>query len=394
MAVNPAIFDEIVSRFGTNCAKWDGMAETMGKDMLALSVADMDLRTPQAVIDKMTEMAQHGIYGYTDPFASYYQAVQRWVDSAYGWSVPEEWIVFCPRIVQAVSLVVQQFTEKGDRILIHTPAYQPIAKTVTLNERLLVESPLLREQGKYVIDFEDMEQRMREGVKLVLLCSPHNPIGRVWTREELERIAELCCRYDALIVSDDIHADFIHEGHEHTIIAKLSEEVAQRSIICTSPGKTFNLASLEIANIIIPNERLRDHFKMSLQQAGIHNPTFFAIPALEVAYTECDDWLISVRGYIDDNIAFTRSFFAEHFPELSIDKPEGTYLLWVDCTALSAKEEELKRWLEQEARINVSWGTSFGPGGEGFIRLNVATPRALLAEALNRMKRTYPLSKV
>lgn len=386
-------FDKVVSRFGTNCAKWDGMAQSMGSDMIALSVADMDLPAPPMVVDKVAEAARHGIYGYTDPFPPYFEAVRTWLDKAYDWQVEPDWIVFCPRIIQAVSVIIQKFTEIGDQVLIHTPVYQPVAKAVTLNDRILVESPLILTHGRYEIDFEDMERRMREGIKMILLISPHNPVGRVWTRDELERMAELCIRYDALIVSDDIHADFIHEGHEHTVIAKLSEEVANRSIICTSPGKTFNLASLEIANIIIPNDELRGRFKHGLLQAGIHNPTFFSVPALEVAYTSCDEWLTELRAYIKDNIAYARAFIADHMPELAVIGPEGTYLLWIDCTAVSSHEKDLVEWIQEKARVSVSFGSSFGPGGEGFIRVNVATPRHILQEGLERLAAAYPLQR-
>ncbi|WP_098742261.1 MalY/PatB family protein [Paenibacillus sp. EZ-K15] len=386
-------FDKVVSRFGTNSAKWDGMAQSMGSDMIALSVADMDLPAPPMVVDKVAEAARHGIYGYTDPFPPYFEAVRTWLDKAYDWQVEPEWIVFCPRIVQAVSVIIQKFTETGDRILVHTPVYQPVAKAVTLNDRLLVESPLKLADGRYEIDFEDMERRMREGVKMVLLISPHNPVGRVWTKDELEQMAGLCIRYDALIVSDDIHADFIHEGHEHTVIAKLSEEVANRSIICTSPGKTFNLASLEIANIIIPNDELRGVFQQGLLQAGIHNPTFFSVPALEVAYTSCDEWLIELRAYIKDNMDYARTFIADHMPELAVIEPEGTYLLWIDCTAVSCHEKDLVEWIQEKGRVSVSFGSSFGSGGEGFIRVNIATPRHILQEGLERLAAAYPLQR-
>ncbi|GIP26590.1 aminotransferase [Paenibacillus sp. J23TS9] len=384
-------FDQIISRFGTNSAKWDGMAQSLGRDMIALSVADMDLPAPPVVVERITEMAGHGIYGYTDPFPPYFEAVQGWLSKAYDWQVPQEWIVFCPRIVQAVSVIIQKLTEKGDRILVHTPAYQPVAKAVSLNDRQLVQSPLQLVSGRYEIDFEDMERQMSEGVKMVMLVSPHNPTGRVWTIDELKRICELCIKYDALIVSDDIHADFIHAGHEHTVIAKLSDEVADRSIICTSPGKTFNLASLEIANIIIPNGQLRERFREGLQQAGIHNPTFFSVPALEMAYTASDEWLDELRTYITDNIAYTMDFIKAQMPELKVIQPEGTYLLWVDCTACSSDESGLIEWIQEKSRVSVSYGTSFGADGEGYIRLNVAAPRPLLQEALQRMADHYPL---
>ncbi|WMT41593.1 MalY/PatB family protein [Paenibacillus sp. D2_2] len=384
-------FDQVISRFDTNSAKWDGAADTLGRDVIVLSVADMDLQAPPKVVDKIAAMARHGIYGYTDARPPYYTTVQRWLERAYNWIVPEDWIVFCPRIVQAVSIIIERFTKPGDRILMHTPAYQPIANAVEINDRQLVESRLLLRDGKYEIDFDDMEREMKDGIKIVLLISPHNPTGRVWTKQELERIAELCIRYDALIVSDDIHADFIHEGHEHTIIAKLSQQVAERSIICTSPGKTFNLASLEIANIVIPNEQLRERFRHGLRQAGIHNPTFFSVPALEVAYTDCDDWLEELRSYIKGNIAYTKAFFNEHMPELKIIKPEGSFLLWVDCSAYSKNESDLVEWIQNQSLVSVSFGTSFGADGEGFIRLNLGAPRALLQEAFERMAKNYPI---
>ncbi|WP_110933186.1 MalY/PatB family protein [Paenibacillus bouchesdurhonensis] len=386
-------FDEVISRRGTNSAKWDGLLESMGEDMISLSVADMDLKAPPMVVEKIEAAARHGIYGYTDAFSSYYNAVQAWLDRSYHWQVPREWIVFCPRIIQAVSLIIQQFTDEGDAVLIHTPVYQPVAKAVTLNNRVLIESPLTFNQGHYEINFEDMELRMQQGVKIVLLVSPHNPVGRVWTKAELERIGALCIKYDALIVSDDIHADFIHEGHEHTVIAKLSEEMAERSIICTSPGKTFNLASLEISNIIIPNDKVRERFMQGLRQAGIQNPTFFAVPALEIAYTACDEWLRALREYLSGNIAYTKAFIEAHMPELSVVEPEGTYLLWVDCRAVDQAENRLKQWIEQMARVSVSFGCSFGREGEGFIRINIATPRSVLKEALERIAAAYPLKQ-
>lgn len=385
-------FDKAVSRLGTNSAKWDGVVSSLGEDMIVLSVADMDLEAPPQVVSKVKEMAQHGIYGYTDLFPRYYEVVQHWLDKAYRWKVPQDWIVFSPRIIQAVSIMIQKFTEPGDLILMHTPAYQPIASAIELNDRKLVENRLLLKDGRYEIDFDAMEQQMSAGVKMVLLVSPHNPTGRVWTREELERIAELCIKYDALLVSDDIHADFIHEGHEHTIVAKISEQIADRSIICTSPGKTFNLASLEIANIVIPNKQLRERFQHGLRQAGIHNPTFFAPPALEAAYTECDKWLTELTTYIKGNISFTKAYFAEHMPELKIVKTEGTFLLWVDCRSLSKNESDLIEWIQNKSRVSVSFGTSFGTDGEGFIRLNIGAPRALLQEAFERMASQYPIT--
>lgn len=384
-----ALFDKVVNRFNSNSAKWDGTAMNYGEDVIPLSVADMDISAPKLLIDEATKIAEHGIFGYTELFPPYYATVQHWLEQHYHWKVPTDWIVFSPRIVQAVSLIIQDFTAPGDAILIHGPAYQPIANAVVLNGRKLVESPLLLKNYHYEIDFDDMERHMQEGAKVLLLCTPHNPTGRVWTREELEKMAKLCVKYDVLIVSDDIHADFIRPGHEHTVIARLGEDIAQRSIICTSPGKTFNLASIEIANIIIPNDKLREKFQNSLQKSGIHNPTYFAPPLLEIAYTRCNDWLEGLNKYIECNYQYVTAFFKNHFPELNIIEPEGTYLLWIDCRAFSTDERKLKEWLIEKSKVSVSFGSSFGVLGTGFIRLNLAAPKATLEKALQRMKSTY-----
>lgn len=378
-------FDRNISRFGTNCAKWDGAVNTYGPDMISLSVADMDFQVPEPVLAEAEALAKHGIFGYTELNPPYYAAVQRWLSTQYHWDVPTEWIVFSPRIIQAVSLIIQEFTAPGDSIMMHTPAYQPIANAVELNDRRFVGSPLKLINGRYEIDYDHMEQHMKEGIKLLLLCTPHNPTGRVWTSSELARIAELCEKYDVLIVSDDIHADFVRDGHEHTIIAKLNEQTAMRSFICTSPGKTFNLASIEIANIIIPNPEYRQKFQHSLQKAGIHNPTFFAPRLLEAAYTDCEDWLQELRAYIENNLKFVTQYIQEHLPMLTIVEPEGTYLLWIDCRQLAADEEQLKQMF-LKAKVSVSLGGSFGTDGKGFIRLNLATPRDLLEESLKRFQ--------
>lgn len=379
-------FDRSISRLGTNSAKWDGTVSTYGHDVIPLSVADMDFQVPEQVLAEAVDLAKHGIFGYTELNPPYYAAVQHWLSKRYQWDVPVESIVFSPRIIQAVSLIIQEFTALGDSIMMHTPAYQPIAGTVGLNDRKFVGSPLKLINGRYEMDYDHMEKCMKEGIKLLILCSPHNPTGRVWTRIELARMAELCVQYDVLIVSDDIHADFVREGQEHTVIARLNEQVAMRSFICTSPGKTFNLASMEIANIIIPNPMHRQRFQHSLKKAGIHNPIFFAPRLLEVAYTACEDWLQELKDYIEGNLQYVTGFIQEQLPQLTIIEPEGTYLLWVDYRQLTTDEEKLKQ-LFLEARVMVSFGSSFGAEGEGFIRLNLASPRAVLEESLKRIHR-------
>lgn len=383
------IFDQVVDRYGSNSAKWDGTAAAYGQDVIPLSVADMDFKGPQQLIDKAKQAVEAGIFGYTEIYPTYYDTVTSWFKRQYDWSVPAEWVVFCPRIIQAASLIIQDFTKPGDSIMIHTPAYQPLAKVVQLHDRKLVESPLIFSDGRYELDFADMEKKMQAGVKILLLVSPHNPTGRVWTAKELEGIAALCIKYDVLIVSDDIHADFIRAGHRHQVISQLSENIAERCFICTSPGKTFNLASAEIANIVIPNEQLRKKFQNSLQKAGIHNPTLLAPPMLVAAYTECDQWLIQLKAYVENNLQFVTDFITQNFPKLKVVEPEGTYLLWVDCRNLCEDEASLKRWILEQSQVSVSFGSSFGEIGEGFIRINLAAPQATLLTALQRMQRSY-----
>lgn len=377
-------FDRSISRLGTNSAKWDGTVNSYGAEVIPLSVADMDYQVPEQVLLEAVALAKHGIFGYTELNPPYYAAVQHWISKHYQWDVPTEWIVFVPRIIQAVSLIIQEFTAAGDSIMMHTPAYQPIANAAELNGRRFVGSPLKLVNGRYEMDFDHMEKHMKEGIKLLLLCSPHNPTGRVWTRNELAQVVELCVKHDVLIVSDEIHADFIREDQEHTVIAKLNEQAAMRTFVCTSPGKTFNLASMEIANIIIPNPAYRQRFQQSLKKAGIHNPIFFAPRLLEVAYTACEDWLQELKQYLEENLQFVTRYIEERLPMLTIIEPEGTYLLWVDCRQLAADEEKLKDMF-LKAKVMVSFGSSFGAEGAGFIRLNLAAPRAVLEEALNRI---------
>lgn len=383
------LFDKKINRRGTYSAKWDGTASAYGDDVIPLSVADMDIQVAPTLLYKGVQAVQHGVFGYSELDESYYRTVKLWIERRYHWPIDQNWIVFCPRIVQAVSLIIQDFTAVGDTVMIHTPAYQPIAHAVEVNGRRLIESPLILTDHRYEIDFVDMEQKMKSGVKILLLCSPHNPTGRVWTKQELMKIGELCVAYNVLIVSDDIHADFIRDGHEHTIIATLGSDIAQQSIICTSPGKTFNLASMEIANIIIPNDDYRQKFQNSLLKAGIHNPTFLAPFLLKSAYTECDDWLAALLGYIESNISWVESFISQHMPKLHVIPSEGTYVIWVDCRELKMNDEQLKEWLIHSARVSASMGNSFGAEGSGFIRLNVATRQELLREALERIKLAY-----
>lgn len=349
----------------------------------------MDFCAPTEVVNQLVEASKHGIYGYTNIYESYYQAVQEWMKKSYDWEVPREWIVFCPRIIQAVSLIIQNFTEKGDGILIQTPLYSPLKNAIELNDRRVVNNPLMYKDGGYKIDFKDLESKFTSGVKAMILCSPHNPVGRVWDVEELMTLAKLCNRYNVMLISDEVHADFTF-SKSHIPVAKIPDFL-ENVIVCTSPAKTFNLPGLEVSNIIIPNQVLREKFQLNLKQAGIHNPTYFAVPALEQAYSHGENWLLKVKEYIKGNYKYVSGFLAENLPELQVIQSEGTYLMWIDCRNSGFNESDLINWIFVNAKVSVSLGSAFGREGEGFIRLNLATPKGQLEEALDRICKSYPV---
>jgi cystathionine beta-lyase len=382
------MFDEFIDRRKTNSAKLEESIRDTGADnVISLSVADMDFRTTKEIMQAMEEAAKHGIYGYTNLSEKYYYIVQEWMDKRYGWEVDREWIVFCPRIIQAISLAIQNFTDKGDRIVVQTPLYRPLQDTIELNDRTLITSSLQYQKQGYVMDFDDLEEKFASGTKMFILCSPHNPVGRIWNEEELIRLSRLCVKYDVLLISDEVHADFTWEK-SYTPIGKI-EEVREQVIICTSPAKTFNIPGLEISNIIIPNQQLRDKFKHILKQTGFHNPVYFSVPAIEQAYLHGDSWINDVKEYIYKNYIMVHDYITLYFPDLHIMPWEGTYMLWIDYKSTGLSEQDIKNWLYDKAKVTVSLGSSFGKEGEGFFRINIATQRSRLKEALDRMYTHY-----
>ncbi|ASN04287.1 MalY/PatB family protein [Virgibacillus necropolis] len=384
------MFNKFIDRRKTNSAKWEeAMNDTKSDDTIALSVAEMDFRSSPEVVNKMVTAANHGIYGYTNVSESYYKVVQEWMKKSYDWEISEEWIVFCPRIIQAISLIIQNNTDKRDKIVIQTPLYSPLKNAIEINDRTVVANPLLYTNGRYEMNFKDLENKFSSGVKAIILCSPHNPVGRVWNKDELLKLVELCIQYNVLLISDEVHADFTFYK-SHIPVGKVPA-AKNNVIICTSPAKTFNLPGLEVSNIIIPNQMLREKFKYNLKQAGIFNPTYFAIPALEQAYLYGEEWLLAVKKYVLENYNFVKSYIHVNLPNLRVVQSEGTYLMWVDCSELKLNESDLKKWFFKDARVAVSMGYSFGSNGKGFIRLNIATPRKKLEEALDRILSSYPL---
>lgn len=376
-------FDKTIQRRGTNSVKWDLHKDD---DLLHLWVADMDFAAPQAIQDALRQRVEHGVFGYTFGSEDLYRAIIHWTKERYAWSIERNFIVLTPGVVPALGVAIQAFTAPGEKVLIQSPVYAPFFDMVTKNGREVVTNPLIIRNDRYEMDWEDLESKFKQGIRLMILCSPHNPVGRVWTSEELERLGKLCIEYDVIIVSDDIHADIIFSGHVHTPLASLSDDLASRTVTCIAPSKTFNIAGLQASASIIPNELLRKQFTKVLQQQGFYSLNLFASTAMETAYTSCEDWLDDLLVYLEENAQFAYGYIQNEIPEIKAYQPEGTYLLWVDCSNLMLSKEDRLNLLQKKGRIVVEPGEKFGPGGEGFIRLNLGCPRSILKEALIRLR--------
>jgi cystathionine beta-lyase len=382
-------FDEIIDRRNTNSLKYDfAAARGMPDGLLPLWVADMDFRSPPSVLSALHEVAEHGIFGYSMPQDDWFKSSLDWFSANFGFAIEREWIVQSPGVVCALAAAVRAFTKEGDGVLIQRPVYYPFSRAIRLNKRRIVNSPLLLEDGAYRIDFEDFERKLvRERVKLFIFCSPHNPVGRVWRREELERLGAICQRHGCLIVSDEIHCDFVFPGHRHTVFASLSDELADSIVTCTSPSKSFNLAGLQISNIIIRNETLRRKFSDEMQKGGYGESNAFGLAACRAAYESGGDWLRALRDYLCGNLSFLRGFLREELPRVRLTEPEGTYLIWLDFREFGLSADALDAWIVQKAGLWLDGGTMFGEEGAGFQRVNIACPRETLRRALHLIKK-------
>lgn len=380
-------FDQVIDRRNTNSLKYDYAKEFhKPEDLLPLWVADMDFEVPVEVKERLKEVAEFGIYGYTDPKDDYRVCVADWFWRRFGWKADPQWVVSTPGVVFALNLAIRAFTRPGEHILIQPPVYYPFASSIRDNGREVVENCLRYENGRYEMDFADMEQKIVEyGVKMFVLCSPHNPVGRVWTREELERTAEICGRHQVLVVSDEIHCDFTYPGVTHTIFASLSEAARERCVIFTAPSKTFNLAGLQVSNVFIPNEELRRAFTEERRRTGYEEMNIFAPAACQAAYTYGEDWLEELKAYLNENKNFVRQYLEENIPEIRLVEPEGTYLLWLDCSGLGMSDEELENGMVQDAKLWLDRGSMFHALSGQFERVNIACPRAILQQAMEQL---------
>jgi len=384
-------FDKIVDRKGTNSIKWssDWLEKMFGaSDLLSMWVADMDFECPKSVVDALIKRAKHGIYGYSEREDSYFQSIIDWNKRRNNWELKKEWILFTPGVVPALNLLVRTFSFLGDKVIIQNPVYYPFDSAILNNGRHIQYNPLKYENSRYTMDYKDLEEKAKDPrAKLLILCSPHNPVGRVWTKEELTKLGEICIKNNIIVISDEIHSDLILKGHKHTPIASISKEFAQHSVTCTAPSKTFNLAGLQTSNIIIPNEHLRTYFSQTLENNAIMMPNAFGIVALRTAYNEGEEWLEQLLEYLNKNVCFIEEFIKEKMPEVKFIRPEGTYLAWLDFAALGKDEKELEIIMHKKAKIALDEGYVFGKGGERFERINFACPQSILEKALNRIEK-------
>lgn len=384
---NNHTFDEPINRLSTGSEKWDALEEIFGvADALPMWVADMDFAAPPSVIQALKTRMEHGIFGYTVRTDAYHAALSGWMERRHNWSINNEWVVFTPGIVPALSIAVQRFTEPGDAVVIQTPVYAPFYDVVRGQGRELMTNPLVENDGHYSMDLEHLESCLKTGrVKMLILCSPHNPIGRVWTHEELQSLAALCVQYNVIIVSDEIHADLVHQRGAHTPLALISEAVAELSIICTAPSKTFNIPGLCTSNIIIPNAKLRESFMQGVKTLGLANISTLGAVAAEAAYNGAEEWLDDCLAYIRGNMEYVQEYVSEHMPQIGIRLPEATYLLWMDFRKLNIPHAQLCTMLLKEAGLAFNDGSIFGAEGTGFMRINLACPRSTVEEAMRRL---------
>ncbi len=389
-------FDRLVSRAGTNSAKWDALEPLFGsRDIIPMWVADMDFPTARPIVEALKNRAEHPFYGYTGHSESLTQAIVDRYWKKYRWKIEPEWIVLTPGVIPALNVAIRALTIPGDEVVLQEPVYYPFFPAVKQSGCQVVTNKLKLENGRYEMDYDDLEKCFgpRPGMHdspsrawILVICNPHNPIGRLWSPEEVTKAGEIAIAHGATVVSDEIHCELLYKGHEHVPFGAISEEFAQHGIVCFAPSKTFNLAGLSASSIIIPSKSIRDKF--SVTRIGMMpGPNLFALAAMEAAYRDGDEWLGQLLDYLQGNLEFALKFVAERVPKINIIEPQGTYLLWLDCRGLGLDDGALRTFMREEARIGLDDGFAFGHGGSGFQRMNIACPRSLLREALERLEK-------
>lgn len=382
-------FDTIVNRWKSDCEKYDAIAQHgYPEDMIPMWVADMDFSVPESIKNVLRETVDRGIFGYGLAGDRYYSAVESWFSRRYGWKVDRNWIIQTPGVVTALSAAVRVVTQPGDAVLIQSPVYHQFFNVINRNGRKVVENELKYENGAYTMDFADMEEKIRaNNIKLMLLCSPHNPVCRVWSPGELMEVGRICKQYGVTVLADEIYCDFFSPGYHHTPFATVCPDMTDRLIVCTSPSKGFNIAGLQISNIIIPGEELREQFHAEMGKVGYNNCNYFGMVACTAAYEVGEEWLEACKAYIWKNMEYIRAFVAEKLPAIHIVEPQGTYLLWLDCSGLGLTGEELEDLMLHKAHVWPDMGTKFGEKTGQFIRLALACPHSIVVEVMDRLEK-------
>jgi cystathionine beta-lyase len=388
-------FDKIIDRRGTDSLKYDfAVKRGMPEGILPMWVADMDFQAPPEVLDVLVEKSRHGIFGYSDAVTDdYFDALAGWYADRFDWRPSQKWMVKTPGVVFAICTAIRALTDEGDAVLIQQPVYYPFAESITANNRKLIVNQLVYHDGKYFIDPADFEDKVvQNNVKLFILCSPHNPVGRVWTKDELAAMGDICLKHGVKVVADEIHADFVYPGYRHHVFETVRPEFADMTITCTAPTKTFNLAGLQISNIFISNADIRKRFKQEFRSTGYSQPNVMGLVACRAAYKYGAQWLEQLKSYLVSNLSLVRDFLTKELPSIRLVEPEGTYLIWLDCKALGLSDKELDDLIIHKAGLWLDAGSIFGAGGEGFQRMNIACPASILQNALERLKKTFSCS--
>jgi len=388
-------FNQICDRKNTNCFKWDFIQSIFGNDdVIPMWVADMDFPVAAPIVEALKRRAEHEFYGYTKASTGVIQSVVDRMWNKYAWKIKPEWVVFTPGVVPALNVAVRALSHPGDEIILQEPVYYPFFPAVTFSGCQIVNNQLKLINGRYEMDYEDLEHQFHSRIgmfpvsgriKAIMLCNPHNPVGRLWSKEELTRLGDIAIKHGVVVISDEIHCELLFKDHQHTPFASISEEFEQNSIVCMSPSKTFNLAGLEVSSIIIPNKKLR-HLFINTRTGILPEPNLFGYTALEAAYRFGDEWLDQLLDYLQGNLDFLLKYFANRIPKIKVIKPQGTYLIWLGCRDLGMDDMTLRNFMRDKAKVGLDDGFLFGSGGSGFQRMNIACPRPILEEALIRIE--------
>lgn len=388
-------FDEIIERSNTASVKYDLRKLFFGtNDVIPMWVADMDFKTPDFILEAIKQRVEHPVLGYSIRPAEYYESIVNWVKRRHNWEIRDEWICFAPGVVPAINIAVMAFTEPGDKIIVQPPVYFPFFSAVKSNGRKICLNPLKLVNGRYEMDYPNLERHCRNGASMIIICNPQNPGGNAWRRDELLKLADICLRYNVLMVSDEIHADLVNLGYKHTVLASIDNSVAMQTVTMIAPSKTFNLAAMSTSSVVISNKHLRKAYNEAVQNLHIDLGNVFGSVASIAAYSYGDDWLGQLIEYIDGNIKFLDNYLKKNIPQIKMIKPEATYMAWLDCSALGMNDKDLNKFMIREAKLGLSNGIQFGKGGKGFMRINLACPRQILEKGLIQLSESIKVKSM